>query len=168
MGWNTITPRTREATAWGRGHASILIERPRQSVFAFVCEPQNDWRWLGDVRDTRQLTPGPVGVGSRFRQTAYFMGAAVEGEWKVVEFIFGRRIRIASVAGSFEFVREYSFAGEARATRFTKIVKIGLSGGLAFVPRLAADVALSNASRHALARLKSILEETQQIPRLHR
>jgi hypothetical protein len=71
-------PWDRERADWARGDASILIERPPQTVFAFICEPQIDWRWLGDVRDARQLTVGPIGIGSRFRQTALFMDTAVE------------------------------------------------------------------------------------------
>jgi uncharacterized protein YndB with AHSA1/START domain len=147
-----------EDAIWVRTTASIVIERPPAEVFAFVSDPRNDAEWLGKIRDTRQLTPGPIGVGTRFRQGANFLGAAVEGEWEVVEFVEGVSTRCRSVAGPFRFVRTYACEPAGAATRLTNLVEVSLSGVLAILPRSAADGLLASSAHRALARLKDLLE----------
>jgi hypothetical protein len=143
---------------WVRAQVSAVIERPPGIVFAFVCDPGNDPLWLGKIGEVRRLTPGPFGLGSRFRQSATFLGARVEGEWEVTEFVADARMRSRSVAGPFVFTRGYDCDADGAATRITKFVAVSLSGALAFLPRATADALLNRASERALVRLKSVLE----------
>ena len=147
---------------WVRTTASIVIERLPAEVFGFVSDPRNDAAWLGKIRDTRPLTPGPIGVGTRFRQAANFLGAAVEGEWEVVEFVEGVSTRCRSVAGPFRFVRTYVCEPAETATRLTNVIEVSLSGVLAILPRSAADGLLASSAQRALVRLKDLLERGRE------
>lgn len=46
---------------------SVDIARPLAEVFAFVANPGNDARWGSNLLEVTQLSPGPLGVGARFR-----------------------------------------------------------------------------------------------------
>ena len=47
---------------------TISINRPPAEVFAFLARFENVPRWNYAISDTRKITAGPVGVGSRYRQ----------------------------------------------------------------------------------------------------
>lgn len=54
----------------------ILVDRPVEEVFDFVADERN--RYDPKVREAEKLTPGPIGVGTRFRSLATSMGRTVE------------------------------------------------------------------------------------------
>jgi carbon monoxide dehydrogenase subunit G len=47
--------------------AEVLIERPQPEVAAYIVDPSTHGEWMGDVAGVENLTPGEVGVGSRYR-----------------------------------------------------------------------------------------------------
>ena len=147
-----------DSADWVRVQAMTLIDRSPEIVFRFACDPLNDGQWLTNVGKTRQLTPGPIGLKSRFRQFPIFLGAPVEVEWEVVEFIANRRMNARSVAGPFSFVRGYDFEPVGPATRITKVVRLHLPIVSPFVTKAAARMLLGKAAERALERLKVLLE----------
>src|SRR5262245_17934047 len=112
---------------WVEVHAGIAISRSPEVVFCFVCDPQNDARWLAHVGKVEQLTPGPIGIGTRFRQFPIFLGSPVEVEWEVIDFVPNRHMQGCSVAGPIRFARRYDLQPVGSATRITKTVKFDLS-----------------------------------------
>lgn len=48
---------------------TIVIDRPPREVFAFATDPDNFGKWFPQVLKFEQLTEGPVGVGTQFRET---------------------------------------------------------------------------------------------------
>ena len=48
---------------------TVTIARPAGEVFAFLADFQNVPRWNYAIEQTRKLSPGPVGVGTAYRQT---------------------------------------------------------------------------------------------------
>jgi len=147
-----------DCTDWVEIRAAIVVDCSPEIVFAFACDPFNDARWLTNVGKTEQLTPGPIGFHSRFRQFPIFLGVPVEVEWEVVEFVANRHMKGRSVAGLFAFERGYDCEPVGQATRITKVVKLHLPPVSALVPRAAASTLLSKAAERALRRLKSVLE----------
>lgn len=55
-----------------RVEESIMIERPREEVWAYVLE-HNDWR-SPEVVEVRKLTDGPPGEGTRYEDRVQMMG----------------------------------------------------------------------------------------------
>ncbi|MFI7482004.1 SRPBCC family protein [Kocuria sp. M1R5S2] len=74
---------------------STVIDRPPDVVFDFVAVDhlRNHPRW-DPYMQLRQLTDGPVGVGTRFRRRHTRTGQPVEGTMEVVEFEVGRSMGV--------------------------------------------------------------------------
>ena len=52
------------------GHAvenSIGIGAPAEAVFDYVTDVRREQEWNPQLREAEKLTPGPVGVGTRYR-----------------------------------------------------------------------------------------------------
>jgi polyketide cyclase/dehydrase/lipid transport protein len=143
---------------WAEVQATTVIACSPEVVFSFACDPRNDDQWLTNVGKVEQLTPGPLGISSRFRQFPIFLGAPVEVEWEVTEFIANRHMKARSVAGPLLFVRGYDCELVGSATRITKIVNLHLPVIFPFMTRAAASVFLSKAAERALERLRILLE----------
>jgi carbon monoxide dehydrogenase subunit G len=150
---------------WVEVQVGTVIDCPQEAVFSFACDPCNDGRWLTNVGETEKLTPGSIGLKSRFRQFPIFLGVPVAVEWEVVEFVANRHMRGRSVAGAFAFVRGYDCEPVGSATRITKVVKLHLPLISAFIARDAADVLLRKSAGRALERLKILLERSSALDR---
>ena len=65
---------------------STLIDRPMKDVFAFVANPNNMAQWNSAVVSLEQVTPGPVGVGTKFKSVGEMMGRRIEGEMQITSY----------------------------------------------------------------------------------
>ncbi len=63
-----------------------LIDKPVKDVFAFVADPNNMSKWNSAVVSLEQVTPGEVGVGTKFKSVGEMMGRRIEGEMQVVAY----------------------------------------------------------------------------------
>jgi hypothetical protein len=52
----------------------IIIDRPIQEVFDFVADERNEPRYNPRMLHAEQLSPGPIGLGTRFRAEMTSMG----------------------------------------------------------------------------------------------
>jgi carbon monoxide dehydrogenase subunit G len=50
-----------------RNYAVIEINRPASQVFPWLIEPGKMKQWISGLTEATQLTPGPVAVGTKFR-----------------------------------------------------------------------------------------------------
>jgi hypothetical protein len=153
------------ANDWAQTRGSILIARPVDLVFGFVCDPRNDGKWLTNVGDVRCLTRGPIGAGSRFHSFPIFLGARIEVEWQVTAFEANSHIASRSVSSPIAFERTVDCETSGSGTKLSNFVRIRVPFGLPFMTRSAVDALLGNAADRALARLKSFLERGEAIAR---
>ena len=98
---------------------SVVINRPPAEVFEFVSDLENDSQW-GLTTQTRRTSPGPLGVGTTFRQRDRFLGRPLELSMEVVGFEPNHQMAIRATS------RLLSLAGDrtvepvgAAATRLT-------------------------------------------------
>ena len=63
-----------------------LIDKPVKDVFAFITNPNNMSKWNAAVVSMEQMTPGAVGVGTKFKNVGEMLGRRIEGEMQVVAF----------------------------------------------------------------------------------
>ncbi len=63
-----------------------LVDRPINDVFAFVGDPRNMSKWNSAVVSLQQITPGAVGVGTKFKSVGEMMGRRIEGEMQVTAY----------------------------------------------------------------------------------
>ena len=72
----------------------IVITRPVETVFDFVADERNEPRFNPQMLRAEQISPGPIGLGTRFRAEAARRGRPVE---MFIEFtVFERPRRLAS------------------------------------------------------------------------
>jgi len=79
---------------------SVLIDRPREDVFAFVGNYENDPQWRSGVLEMRHDPPGPVGLGLRTHEVMRLMGRTMTTEPEVVEYEPGRKTAFRKVSGA--------------------------------------------------------------------
>jgi uncharacterized protein YndB with AHSA1/START domain len=48
---------------------TLTINAPADEVFAYLAQPENLPRWNYALDRTEQTSPGPIGVGTTYRQT---------------------------------------------------------------------------------------------------
>ncbi len=66
--------------------ASTRIAAPVDSVFALFTDLENAPGRIKGIKRLEKLTPGPVGVGTRFRETRVFMGREATEEMEFTGF----------------------------------------------------------------------------------
>jgi hypothetical protein len=57
---------------------STLVDSPMKDVFAFVSNLNNMSKWNSAVVSLEQVTPGAVGVGTKFKSVGEMMGRRIE------------------------------------------------------------------------------------------
>ncbi|HEX5505963.1 MAG TPA: SRPBCC family protein [Thermomicrobiales bacterium] len=72
---------------------SVTIGRPADEVFGLVGDPDGDTTWGSLIVESEQLSPGPVGVGATYRQTATLLGARLTVVVEVTAYEPGRLLR---------------------------------------------------------------------------
>ncbi|AUY53792.1 SRPBCC family protein [Streptomyces sp. CB01881] len=48
---------------------TLTVDAPVGEVFAYLARPENLPRWNHALDTTEQTSPGPIGVGTTYRQT---------------------------------------------------------------------------------------------------
>ncbi len=136
---------------------TITIQRQVHDVFAYLARFENIPQWNYAISETRPVTPGPVGVGSKYAQ---HRTVPTDGEesFEVTGYQPDRMLSIKGVFGPLPTEATYTLEGVGDgATALTNVMRVepkGLSSLLAplAAPRLKAAVADN------LASLRQILE----------
>ncbi len=93
---------------------SIVIDRPVAEVFDFVSDECNEPRYNPRMASVEQLTPGPIGIGTKFRAQVRSGRATVP---VLLEFTtFERPIRLASHSAFSGIVTDGELTFEAVGT----------------------------------------------------
>lgn len=77
---------------------SKRIAAPPAAVFAIVTDLDNIPSVVPDIKKIERLTPGAVGVGTRFKETRVMFGREATETMEIVEFVPG--VRYATTANS--------------------------------------------------------------------
>jgi uncharacterized membrane protein len=139
---------------------SITINRPLAEVFAFVMDSANWPKWEEELKQVRQSSEGPVGVGTTFRGTADFMG---QMDWRaeIVEYEPQKKVVQRMTVGPMEAQGAWLFEPVENGTRFTMRLEAEGSG-LFNLARPFIEGALKSRVEADLARLKAMIEEEDQ------
>lgn len=106
---------------------SVVIARSPSEVFAFVSDLKNEPRFHTDVTESRQLSPGPIGVGTTFKMTNARMGGK-RGTARVTRFVPGREIVFEGEIGKMRPVRTYRVEPEGAGARVSHRLQVQLAG----------------------------------------
>lgn len=135
---------------------TVTIDRPQGDVFAFLARFENIPSWNYAISETRKLTTGPVGVGTRYRQLRT-LPAPSEEEFEVVEFEPDRRLSLDGDLAVFHGRVSYALDSGGGATTLTNTMDLRASGPMNLVAQLGTR-SVQAAVAANLDTLKQILE----------
>lgn len=94
----------------------VTIGRSRDDVAAYAMDPAHDPEWIGGIIEAEQETPPPIGVGTRVRRVASFLGRKMDYTPEVVEYEPGRKL-VMTTDRPFDMTISYGFEDHAEGTR---------------------------------------------------
>jgi carbon monoxide dehydrogenase subunit G len=136
---------------------STLIDRPVQDVFTFISNPLNLPKWQAMIAGIEQVTPGAVGVGSKYKVSAEMMGRKIDGVMEVVEYQPSTRFGFVNNAGPLLVTVTVTLKPVGTGAKVT-INAQGEPGGLFKLAEGALAGQVKNQMEANLARLKAVLE----------
>jgi len=137
--------------------AEVEIRRPAADVVAYMFDPANDPTWIGGISEAEPLGPPPLGVGSRVRRRASFLGRRIDYVMEIVGLEHGRRLAMHAVEAPMPM--DVTYEVEPRDEGCVARVRVqGDAGGLYRVagPLISAQVGRSIGSD--VRALRAILE----------
>jgi len=137
---------------------SIVIQRPREIVFAMVSNYQNSSLWVSGALEHQQITPGPIGVGTVIRTRGRFMGQPIEATRTVVTYESPSRYAFRSAYQQVPFTTTFEFEAWPNGTRLTATVE-GEPTGLYKAAMPLIFSLIRQQLEGDLRRLKKLLEE---------
>ena len=135
----------------------VLIRRDPADVFAYVADFSKVPVWNYAITSTQQVTPGPVALGTRFRQVRS-IPAVAEEEFEVTEWEPGRGVAITGDLGPFNGTLTYRVEPAPAGTLLTNDARLTASGVLGVVGKIAGP-RLQAAIAQNLAVLRKGLED---------
>jgi carbon monoxide dehydrogenase subunit G len=134
---------------------SVTIDRPVETVFAYLTDVRNLPRWQQGVVEIRPA--GEMALGATFAEVRGFLGKRIESTLEVVEYEPGHLFSIKVVSGPIPFEIRHLLEPEGGGTRI-RIEGSGEPGGFF---KLAEGLVARQAERAAkkdFANLKKVLE----------
>ena len=136
---------------------TVTIRRPPEDVFAFLADLESVPRWNHAIESTTKISPGPVGVGSTYRQIRSEPKRSEEG-FEVTVFEPTHRLAIDGRIGPFHARVAYGLEPIEGATRLTNAVELEPASTAAKLLAPLATSRVKAAVAENLVELKRILE----------
>ena len=150
-GWN------REVGDSVRIENTITINRPIETVFAYVTNVANTPRYASTVIEAQQLSPGPPVEGTTLRMVGKFLGKKLDTTYRVSAYEPHHVFAYKSIGGPVPQSWRATFEPAPGGTRCTVVVEADAAG----VVRLATSALAGMIKRQGdadLSTLKRLLE----------
>jgi uncharacterized protein YndB with AHSA1/START domain len=131
---------------------TVTIRRAVEDVFAFLADFENIPTWNYAIVETKKTSPGPVGVGTTYRQLRSVPSRSEEG-FQVTAFEPSSRLEVHGDIGPFTATISYLLAPTDHGTRLTNVVDLESASG---VLRLVAPLAASRVKTAVAANLDTL------------
>ena len=106
----------------------IVINRPVEDVWEFVATPENATLWASGLAESKQLTAGPMGKGTQFRNVRRFLGREIETTIEITEWEPPKRMSAKATSGPIPFTGTRTFGAADGGTRVTEVVDAQIGG----------------------------------------
>jgi hypothetical protein len=137
----------------------IEIDRPRDEVAAFACDPDNATAWYKNIEAVEWETAKPLQVGSRIAFVARFLGRRLAYTYEVTEHEAGRRFVMATAHGPFPMETTYEWSDSATGGTRMTLRNRGEPAGFSKIAAPFMATAMRRANRKDLRQIKHLLEE---------
>jgi uncharacterized membrane protein len=137
----------------------VEINRPSAVVWEYLEDAERNPEWLANMQAAKWSTEPPIRVGSRYEQSARFLGKDVRTSFEVTALEPGRRITISSLPGSsfpLRITREVEPIGDGRC-RVKEMAEGDASGFYRVAEPVMRQIVRHNITR-AYRRLRQLLE----------
>jgi Polyketide cyclase / dehydrase and lipid transport len=131
---------------------TLTIQRPVDDVFAFLADFENIPTWNYAIVETRKTSPGPVGVGTTYRQLRSIPDRREEG-FEVTVFEPTTRLEVHGEIGPFTATIRYLLAPVGDETQLINAVDLESASGAV---RLLAPLATSRVKAAVAANLNTL------------
>ncbi len=98
-----------------------LVEAPPDAVFATAIDFSNWPRFISGIQSVEVLRPGPVIVGSVFRETRVMFGRQATEEMTVASVEAPNRLQLTAFNHGTAYLVDHVFAADAGDTRMTLV-----------------------------------------------
>jgi hypothetical protein len=136
---------------------TLMIRRTTEDVFAFLADFENVPRWNHAIGSTTKASPGPVGVGSVYRQVRAEPRQSEE-RFEVTVFEPIERLAIDGEIGPFHAHLAYRLEPIEGATRLTNTVELEPSSAMGKLLATVARPRIEAAVADNLRDLKALME----------
>src|SRR3954451_3348037 len=93
------------------------IDAPPDAVFALFADLANAPGRIKGISKMELVTPGPIGVGTRFKETRIMFGRPCTEEMEITAFDPGRSIEIGNHSCGVELRTRFRFVPDGNGTR---------------------------------------------------
>jgi len=138
----------------------VVINLPIQEVFAYVTDHANDKYWKPFVTESRQVSAGPIGVGTLFEVVIVTLKRRMADQVEVLEYEPYHWYVYRSNSQLFAFTVQLSFSTVASGTHIQGHVKFHAQElWKLFTPFLA--LFFRSQSKQTFAHLKQVMETSK-------
>jgi uncharacterized protein YndB with AHSA1/START domain len=139
---------------------SIEIDRPPEDVFAYLDQPERHGEWQTQIVSAKVEGDGPVGVGTRVRETRKIGGRVQDTSYEITEHEAPRRSSFRGTAGPVRpvgtvIVEPLGDGSKSRVSLEFDLVGHGMGALIVPVARMQAKKEIPKAQEQLKARLES-------------
>lgn len=107
---------------------AIDLDLSPEKAFDYLADFSTTAEWDPGVVAAERLTPGPIGVGTRFRVVVSFLGRTLEFEYEITEYERPRRLVLRGTSESVIATDEIGFLARGSGTRVSYEARLELTG----------------------------------------
>ena len=97
-------------------HARFEVNASPEQAFALFSDLTRSHEWASNPLKVEALSGGPVGVGSKYRSEAQFMGKDVHAEQEVTAYDAPRHFAFSNTEGNERYDHDFTFRAEEGKT----------------------------------------------------
>jgi hypothetical protein len=142
----------------------MVVPTPLATTFAYLSRFSSAEEWDPGVIEAKMVTPEPVGLGSRFRLAAVFLGAKVPLDYEIVEYDPPRRVVLTAENRSVRSTDTISFSSSASGATVVRYEALLLPKGMARLADPLFGLALRRVGYRAANGLRAALTKRASEP----
>lgn len=144
-------------------HEVIEVSQPIEDVFRYTANFGNIEQWDPGVNESEKSTPGPIGVGTRFRVVVKAGISSTPMDYEIKRYEPPNRVVLEGSGGRIHAIDDIRFYSTDSGTRVDYTADITLGGAAGLIEPLIGGV-LEGVGRKALAGLQEALAADPQPP----
>lgn len=136
---------------------SEYIAKPPKEVFELISNPANGAKFVDNIKSSKKITDGPIGVGTKFRETRVMRGQESSTELLIAAHQPNSHVAIVSEAEGIKVEYHYHLSPEGKGTRVRWVCELEASGLRKMMLPMVAGIMKKEDGNH-LQKLKAHLE----------